>query len=222
MVPGKRRRGRNSRPYTHSIRKSLLIRDIQCFSISPLFIVVFSFFFFLHLQRVSPFSFSLRVRLSFLFLVPSYRILLLCRYYRIAGESQARSDLRGFSSSTYLSVSSPTTFFLLFSLLPRGGRRFCQRTPSFSIDRLPTGHRWCVSFFFFFYCFFDSKGIPLCWQWGARDASIDLLEIALLFELCFAVSRKPSISNTQGTLLFSFADDRRTSLFFNPLVLCFF
>lgn len=151
MVPGKRRRGRNSRPYTHSIRKSLLIRDIQCFSNSPLFIVVFSFFFFLHLQQVSPFSFSLRVRLSFLFLVPSYRILLLCRYYRIAGESQARSDLRGFSSSTYLSVSSPTTFFLLFSLLPRGGRRFCQRTPSFSIDRLPTGHRWCVSFFFFFF-----------------------------------------------------------------------
>lgn len=153
MVPGKRRRGRNSRPYTHSIRKSLLIRDIQCFSNSPLFIVVFSFFFFLHLQQVSPFSFSLRVRLSFLFLVPSYRILLLCRYYRIAGESQARSDLRGFSSSTYLSVSSPTTFFLLFSLLPRGGRRFCQRTPSFSIDRLPTGHRWCVSFFFFFLLF---------------------------------------------------------------------
>ena len=77
-------------------------------------------------------------------------------------------------------------------------------------------------FFFLLFCFFDSKGIPLCWQWGARDASIDLLEIALLFELCFAVSRKPSISNTQGTLLFSFADDRRTSLFFNPLVLCFF
>ena len=74
-------------------------------------------FLFLHLRPAPP-SHSLflslvlcsRVRSLFLSrLVPPYRNLLLYSYYWIAGESQARSDLRGFGSSTYLSVPSPTS-----------------------------------------------------------------------------------------------------------------
>ena len=74
-----------------------------------------------------------------------------------------RLDLRGFGSSTYLSVPSPTSSRLVslslslsLALLLEGGRRFCERgNPFFLIDRFPQQGTGTCAFFFFFFFFFS-------------------------------------------------------------------